>query len=162
MTGPGNSRWFRCLVLLAPAAVMLFLASAAVAQNEAQRAGGRTSNALSQAPEKARALHNPVEHEPDSVAAGGKLFEQHCSECHGKKAGGTRRGPSLLGRSVQQAPPGAIFWVLSSGVVRRGMPVWSRLPEPQRWQIVAFLKSLVPAEARAPGSVKTALPGTAR
>jgi len=29
-------------------------------------------------------------------------------------------------------------------VVRRGMPVWSKLPEQQRWQIVAFLHSLKP------------------
>jgi hypothetical protein len=32
--------------------------------------------------------------------------------------------------------------VLTNGVVRKGMPVWSKLPEPQRWQIVRFLKSL--------------------
>jgi hypothetical protein len=25
------------------------------------------------------------------------------------------------------------------------MPVWSKLPEPQRWQIVSYLKSLTPA-----------------
>jgi hypothetical protein len=25
------------------------------------------------------------------------------------------------------------------------MPVWSKLPEPERWQIVSYLKSLVPA-----------------
>lgn len=31
---------------------------------------------------------------------------------------------------------------MTNGVARRGMPVWSKLPEPQRWQIVSFLKSL--------------------
>jgi hypothetical protein len=31
---------------------------------------------------------------------------------------------------------------LTNGVVRRGMPVWSKLPEPQRWQLVTYLKSL--------------------
>jgi hypothetical protein len=35
-----------------------------------------------------------------------------------------------------------LFWVLTNGVVMRGMPVWSKLPEPERWQIVTFLKSL--------------------
>jgi hypothetical protein len=25
------------------------------------------------------------------------------------------------------------------------MPVWSKLPEPQRWQLVSYLKSLAPA-----------------
>jgi len=27
-------------------------------------------------------------------------------------------------------------------VVRKGMPVWSKLPEPQRWQLVRYIKSL--------------------
>jgi len=97
--------------------------------------------ALRDVPEKDRARLNPLESEADSVAAGGKLYEEHCAECHGKKAEGTRRAPSLLRQEVLNAPPGAIFWVLTNGVVRRGMPVWSKLPEPQRWQIVAFLKS---------------------
>ena len=51
---------------------------------------------------------------------------------------------SPLGQ-VQQASPGTLFWILTNGVVRRGMPVWSKLPEPQRWQIVSYLKSLTPA-----------------
>jgi hypothetical protein len=34
--------------------------------------------------------------------------------------------------------------------VRKGMPVWSRLPEPQRWQLVRYLKSLGIAEASRP------------
>jgi hypothetical protein len=49
---------------------------------------------------------------------------------------------SRRGKEVQQATPGTLFWILTNGVVRRGMPVWSKLPEPQRWQIVTYLKSL--------------------
>jgi mono/diheme cytochrome c family protein len=98
--------------------------------------------ALADAPAKARERKNPFEGNPQAVTAGGKLFEQHCAECHGTKAGGTRKGPSLLREEVQQATPGTLFWILSNGVVRRGMPVWSKLPGPQRWQIVTFLQSL--------------------
>ena len=98
--------------------------------------------ALAEAPEPAKAKKNPFFADPEAVAAGGKLFEQHCAECHGPKAGGTRKGVSLLREEVQQATPGALFWVLTNGVVRRGMPVWSKLPEPERWQIVTFLESL--------------------
>jgi len=50
---------------------------------------------------------------------------------------------------VQQATPGTLFWLLTNGVVRRGMPVWSKLPEPERWQIVAFLQSLRPQPQKA-------------
>ena len=108
--------------------------------------------ALLEVPAKDRARPNPMEGDADSVAAGGKLFEQHCAECHGKKAEGTRRAPSLLRQEVQQATPGAIFWVLTNGVVRRGMPVWSKLPEPERWQIVTFLKSLKAGQSSNPGA----------
>jgi len=52
---------------------------------------------------------------------------------------------------VQNAAPGAIFWILTNGVVRKKMPVWSKLPEPQRWQLVSYIKSLGIAEQPAPG-----------
>jgi mono/diheme cytochrome c family protein len=97
---------------------------------------------LAKAPEKARTRHNPLEKDPDAVAAGRILFEQHCTECHGDSAEGGRKGPSLLADEVQNSQPGALFWLLTNGVVRRGMPVWSKLPEPQRWQLVAYIKSL--------------------
>jgi mono/diheme cytochrome c family protein len=100
---------------------------------------------LTKAPKKAVERHNPLEADPDAVLAGGKLFEQHCSECHGEMAGGAKKGPSLRAAEVQQATPGTIFWVLTNGVVRRGMPVWSKLPEPQRWQLVSYIKALSPA-----------------
>lgn len=101
-----------------------------------------TYAALAEAPEKAREKRNPFEGDTQAVAAGGKLFEQHCADCHGRKAGGTRKGPSLLREEVQQVTPGTLLWILTNGVVRRGMPVWSKLPEPERWQIVTFLQSL--------------------
>jgi mono/diheme cytochrome c family protein len=97
---------------------------------------------LADVPEKARVRHNPLEGRLGAVGAGRKLFNEHCAECHGYAAEGTRKGPSLRADQVRQASPGTLFWILTNGVVRRGMPVWSKLPEPQRWQIVAYLKSL--------------------
>jgi mono/diheme cytochrome c family protein len=101
--------------------------------------------ALANAPEKARSKHSPLESDPETTAAGGKLFQQYCAECHGRTAEGGSRGPSLRAPEVQQATPGALFWILTNGVVRRGMPVWSKLPEPERWQLVTYLKSVDPA-----------------
>jgi mono/diheme cytochrome c family protein len=97
---------------------------------------------IAKVPEKARARRNPFENDAEAIAAGSKLFAQHCAECHGNRAEGGKKGPSLREHEVQRAAPGALFWVLTNGVVRRGMPVWSKLPEPERWQIVSFLKSL--------------------
>ncbi len=97
---------------------------------------------LRKAPEKAGNRKNPLQNNPDAVAAGGILFEQHCAECHGDAAQGGKKGPSLRVAEVQSTTPGAIFWVLTNGVVRKGMPVWSKLPEPQRWQLVRYIQSL--------------------
>jgi mono/diheme cytochrome c family protein len=97
---------------------------------------------LAKVPPKAAVRQNPLESDPESVAAGAKLFEQHCAECHGANGDGGKKGPSLRADEVQQAAPGALFWVLTNGVVRKGMPVWSRLPEPQRWQLVSYVRSL--------------------
>jgi mono/diheme cytochrome c family protein len=107
-----------------------------------QKSGHIVYASLAEAPVAARIRKNPFEGNPQEALAGAKLFERHCAQCHGEKAGGTKRGPSLLQPEVQEAPPGALFWLLTNGVVRRGMPVWSKLPEPQRWQIVTFLQSL--------------------
>jgi mono/diheme cytochrome c family protein len=112
---------------------------------------------LAKAPKKARAKRNPFEKDPDAIAAGRNLWEQHCTECHGDSAEGGRKGPSLLVEQVQSSEPGTIFWILTNGVVWRGMPVWSKLPEPERWQLVSYLKSLgvaetIPAAVPAPKS----------
>jgi mono/diheme cytochrome c family protein len=101
-----------------------------------------SENQMAKAPEKWKARANPLEHDPDAVVAGKKLFGMHCSECHGQAAEGTHRAPTMRSADVQEATPGAIFWVLTNGVVWHGMPVWSKLPEPQRWQLVAYVKSL--------------------
>jgi mono/diheme cytochrome c family protein len=135
-----------CATLCASAAAGLFACAESFAQTE--RNPGRAVYAeLAAAPEKARNRANPLANDPDAVAAGRLLFEDHCAECHGENAeggkkGSKHRGPSLRAREVQNATDGAVFWVLTNGVVRKGMPVWSKLPEPQRWQLVRYLKSL--------------------
>jgi mono/diheme cytochrome c family protein len=97
---------------------------------------------LSKASEKARMRRNPLEGDAYAVAGGKKLFEQHCAECHGAAGEGGKKAPSLNTKEVQEATPGTLFWLLTNGVVRRGMPVWSKLPEAQRWQLVMYLRTL--------------------
>jgi len=133
--------------------ITIFVTGRAVAQTATPKNRKSIYAVLEEAPEKAIEKKNPFAGDAEAVAAGGKLFEQHCSECHGKKAGGTMHGANLLREEVQQATPGTLFWVLTNGVVRRGMPVWSKLPEPERWQIITFLQSLRPQSL--PPSMKT-------
>jgi mono/diheme cytochrome c family protein len=101
---------------------------------------------LTKVPEKKSALQNPLAKDPDATAAGGVLFEEHCEECHGVGGAGGKKAPSLRVVEVQAASDGAIFYILSNGIVRKRMPVWSKLPEPQRWQLVSYIKSLGVAE----------------
>jgi mono/diheme cytochrome c family protein len=108
---------------------------------------------LQKAPEKARNRPNPLQNDPDAVAAGAILFERHCAECHGKSAQGSSKAPSLRAPEVQNATPGTLFWLITNGVVRKKMPVWSKLPEAQRWQLVRYIQSL---SAAAPAAESTA------
>jgi mono/diheme cytochrome c family protein len=125
-------------------AIVLFGISVSVAQHsEAKPTKIKVwEDSVSKAPEKYRVRQNPLVGDTSSIPAGKLLFEEHCSECHGHDALGMRRAPSLFRDNVQSAPPGAIFWVMTNGVVRHGMPAWSKLPEPERWQIISYLKSL--------------------
>lgn len=122
------------------------------ASKQKQRADSAYSE-IQKAPEKARAKRNPLEKDPDAVAAGRVLFEQRCAECHGDNGAGSQKAPGLRAREIQDAEPGAIFWILTNGVIRKGMPVWSKLPEPQRWQLVSYIKSLrAPAKTETPST----------
>src|SRR5262249_43612948 len=58
-------------------------------------------HALATVPEKARAKRNPLEKDFSAPVAGRKLFQQHCAECHGQDAEGSKKGPSLLHGEVQ-------------------------------------------------------------
>ncbi len=114
------------------------LGAVAVAAGAAlARAGG-----VAGAPAWAHALRNPYEGRDDAVRAGGKLFERHCASCHGAGGRGGRRAPALDSDAVAGSQPGDLFWFVTNGNLRAGMPAWSRLPEARRWQIVTFLKSL--------------------
>ena len=138
----------RACIPVASAMLVIIAVSFAAARKADHAAATKDDSVyaeLAKAPKKATARRNPLEKDPNAAVAGGKLFERHCAECHGDMAEGGRKAPSLLADPVQQATPGTLFWILTNGVVRRGMPVWSKLPEPERWQIVSYLKSLAPA-----------------
>ena len=98
---------------------------------------------LSRVPQKDAARKNPVASSSDATKAGERLFRQHCAECHGESAEGRNGKPDLLHSSnVAEATQGQLYWLLTNGSLKNGMPSWSRLPEQQRWAIVSYLKTL--------------------
>jgi mono/diheme cytochrome c family protein len=104
--------------------------------------GERHGSLVQQAAPKFVKLRNPYEGDQEAVEAGRKLFDRECAICHGKDARGAGKAPPLVMPDVYRAAPGALFWVLRNGSLKRGMPSYAHLPEQQRWQIVSYLKSL--------------------
>lgn len=94
-------------------------------------------------PAKDHQRQNPLAGRPESVAAGERLYRDHCAQCHkGDADGDGQKKPSLRTEEVRNATDGDLEWFLRQGDLRHGMPSWSNLPEAQRWQIVAYLRSL--------------------
>jgi mono/diheme cytochrome c family protein len=96
---------------------------------------------MAKVPEKSRGRNNPFAGNAEAAKAGEKLFGQHCAQCHGANAEG-KKGPSLRSHHIEHTTAGELEWLLTNGSLKDGMPSWSRLPEPQRWQLVTYLKSL--------------------
>ena len=109
-------------------------------------------NWLKHVPDVERQRVNPLAGQADAVVAVQRLFEDHCAKCHGEDALGRGKRPSLRSDRVQHATDGEIFWLLKNGNLPKGMPTWASLPEPMRWQIIAFVKSLGPTASGDPGN----------
>ena len=88
---------------------------------------------------------NPLANRPDAAEGGKKIFAQRCSTCHGESGEGTPDAPSLTRTAVRRQSDGALFWKISSGNTRTGMPTFSFLPPLQRWQLVLYIRSSTPA-----------------
>ena len=101
---------------------------------------------LKHVPDADRKRANPLAGQADAVAAGGRVFEDHCAKCHGLDALGHGKRPSLRSERVQNASDGEIFWLLKNGNLAKGMPTWAALPEPMRWQVITYVKSLGPQQ----------------
>lgn len=86
-------------------------------------------------------MKNPMAGDPQAVAAGQELFARHCGSCHGMEGCGEGRAADLHAGEIKDAPQGVLFWAISNGRLKKGMPSYSTLPEVQRWQLVAYLTS---------------------
>jgi mono/diheme cytochrome c family protein len=102
-----------------------------------------STNWLEHVPAKDHGRSNPLSGKPEAVAAGSLLYRNHCQECHKADAtGDSKKKPSLKTVRIRTATDGDLEWFLRQGDLGHGMPSWSSLPEAQRWQIIAYLRSL--------------------
>ena len=95
-----------------------------------------------QPPLPAVARANPLQPTAEIVGGGRKLFARNCAQCHGEDGSGLKHAADLQLPVVQQQTDGALWWKISNGNPRRGMPSFSGLPELQRWQLVLYLRTL--------------------
>jgi mono/diheme cytochrome c family protein len=101
------------------------------------------------APADAAARENPLAARPELSAGGKKLFVRNCVECHGREGSGmkSKHSADLLLPVVQQQSDGALFWKVTNGNARRGMPSFAKIPELQRWQLLLYIRTLKPPKA---------------
>jgi len=108
----------------------------------ARQAGSpREHDARWAAPPTEAARMNPLSNRRDATEGGKKIFGQRCSTCHGESAEGTSDAPSLTRAAVGRQSDGALFWKISSGNTRTGMPTFSFLPPLQRWQLILYIRA---------------------
>ena len=118
-------------------ATLIFLFSATLALAAA------SSSRWQHVPAKDHAHSNPLAADSNAIAAGAIVYREHCQQCHKANAmGDGRKRPALRSERIRTASDGDIEWFLRQGDLGHGMPSWSSLPEAQRWQIVAYLKSI--------------------
>lgn len=97
---------------------------------------------LKKVPQADRERVNPYTGKAAAEQAGENLFLNNCAHCHGEHAAGKGSRPSLRSERIRSATDGEIAWLLKNGNMFKGMPSWGGLPEAERWQIVAYIRSL--------------------
>ena len=89
---------------------------------------------------------------PVDLAAGQRLYAQHCASCHGVRAmgdGPAGKGmnppPPALGSTevMRDVPPALMYRIVSVGIEGTAMTGWSsQLSPDERWSIVSWLNGL--------------------
>jgi mono/diheme cytochrome c family protein len=97
---------------------------------------------LKKVPDADHARVNPYASDPTATSAGANLFRNSCAKCHGQEGVGKSSRPALKSDRIEKATDGDLAWILKNGEPYKGMPTWGSLPEQQRWQLVAYVRSL--------------------
>ncbi|MGD1211353.1 MAG: c-type cytochrome [Candidatus Acidiferrales bacterium] len=93
---------------------------------------------------------SPIQPTEENIAAGAKIYLDHCAGCHGVPS----NPDGQFARSFNPPAPGFFndapdmpdnqnFYIIQHGIRWTGMPAWSKtLDETQTWQVVTFLSNL--------------------
>jgi len=132
---------FRTLVIVGATTLALGVGLSAQHKDTAHRHAG------------AAKLKNPVPASAESIASGRKLYDRHCSECHGD----TGKGDGMAGEGLDEKPSnltdaqwehgstdGEIFVVIRDGAGAKSemKPFAKKLTERQMWDVVNYMRTL--------------------
>lgn len=101
-------------------------------------------------PDSVNQMKNPQAATTESILDGLYVYVKHCQSCHGIKGDGNGERAGSLSLAPADLTPdgpvpresdGMIFWKISEG--HRPMPAYkNRLTEPERWDLVNYLRTL--------------------
>jgi putative copper resistance protein D len=101
-------------------------------------------------------VRSEVPYQAASVARGMALYATHCAVCHGRSGKGDGPGGAGLPRlpadltapHTGQHTAGDLFWWISHGIPRTGMPSFGEtLSEDERWDLINLLRARSAGEA---------------
>jgi mono/diheme cytochrome c family protein len=115
---------------------------AVIAASAAVLMGAADGSWLRRVPANDHARVNPLADAASAAEAGSHLYANSCAKCHGEQGQGRGSRPALVSARVAGASDGDLAWLLRNGNTWKGMPSWSVMPDLERWQLVAYLRSI--------------------
>ncbi|OGK81634.1 MAG: hypothetical protein A2050_14760 [Candidatus Rokubacteria bacterium GWA2_73_35] len=91
-----------------------------------------------------------------SIVAGAARYREHCAACHGPAGAGDgpaglrlpRPPADLRGPRTARHTAGDLFWWITHGIPRAGMPAFgARLDAEARWDVINYVRALAAANA---------------
>jgi mono/diheme cytochrome c family protein len=106
-----------------------------------------------EAPAEAKWVKNPIPAGDESYARGLAIYTKACASCHGAEGKGDGKSAKLLAekpadlrKHVPHHTDGELFWKITQG--KKPMPSFKKdLKDEQRWDVVNYLRKLVPSKA---------------
>ena len=114
-------------------------------------------------PMEAKAMKNPVEATPKSIAAGKNVYDKYCAECHGATGNGVSEKAATLAQAGQAKPSdltddkwdhgstdGEIFVNIRDGVgvngAMKGLNGKPGISDRDMWNVVNYMRTLAKAK----------------
>jgi alcohol dehydrogenase (cytochrome c) len=107
-------------------------------------AAGVTTAQMMRPTPQSDTTRNPLATAPGAIADGQRTYDRACQSCHGP-AGQGDRGPALnTGVFTHGREDGDLFHTIREGAAGTQMPPFRNLSDTQTWQLVSYIRSLVP------------------